>query len=157
MQIRLADEKDFLQLAELKWLHCAEDDVDYGEHNLDGANKDDFILEFTDFLKADKNYKTFVVEEDNVIISAMSVYLIPKLPKPNGNAKYIAYLTNVFTKKEYRNNNVGTELLNFIKQYIANERGELIFVWPSANSVNWYVKNGFYQENEIFQFDLIGE
>lgn len=39
MNIRLANENDYLQLAEMKWLHCEEDDIDYGEHNLDGVNK----------------------------------------------------------------------------------------------------------------------
>ncbi len=157
MNIRVAEEGDFLQLAEMKWLHCKEDDLDYGEHNLDRINKEKFISEFIQFFKANKDYKIFVVDNGKKIISAMFVYLIPKAPKPNGNAKYIAYLTNVYTRKEFRNKNIGTDLLNYIKQYLINIKCELIFVWPSNNSVNWYKKNKFYQENQIFQCDLIDE
>lgn len=157
MNIRLANENDYLQLAEMKWLHCEEDDIDYGEHNLDGVNKQQFISEFMNFLKHNKEYKIFVSENNGIVISAMFVYTIPKLPKPNGNARYIAYLTNVFTLREYRNKNIGTELLDYIKGYLTDKKCELIFVWPSNNSVKWYLRNGFYQENEIFQYDLTEE
>ncbi len=157
MNIKLANEKDYLQLAEMKWLHCEEDDIDYNEHNLDGINKQQFISEFTNFLKNNKAYKIFVAENNGIVISAMFVYMVPKLPRPNGNAKYIAYLTNVFTLKEYRNKNIGTKLLNYIKQYLTDNKCELIFVWPSENSIKWYSRNEFYQENEIFQCDLTEE
>lgn len=109
------------------------------------------------FLKHNKEYKIFVSENNGIVISAMFVYTIPKLPKPNGNARYIAYLTNVFTLREYRNKNIGTELLDYIKGYLTDKKCELIFVWPSNNSVKWYLRNGFYQENEIFQYDLTEE
>ena len=42
MEIRLANEADYNELALMKWKHGAEDDIDYGEHNLDGVNKDEF-------------------------------------------------------------------------------------------------------------------
>ncbi len=84
----------------------------------------------------------------------MFVYLIPKTPKPNRNQKYISYLTNVYTRKEYRNKNICTELLEYIKEYLAKQDCELIFVWPSRNSVNWYMRNDFTNENEIFQHSI---
>lgn len=157
MNIRFGEEKDFLQLAEMKWLHGEEDDTDYNEHSLDGVNKESFISEFVLFLKSNHNYKIFVAEDNNTLLSAMFVYMIPKLPKPNGNAKYIAYLTNVFTMREYRNKNIGTELLNYIKNYLSKQKCELIFVWPSDNSVKWYSRNGFSEINEIFECELTEE
>ena len=155
--IRLAQEKDFPQLANMKWLHSEEDDMVYGESNLAGVDKEKFVAEFIRFLDTDKTYKIFVLEEHEVIISAMFVSMIPKVPKPNGNANYIAYLTNVHTLKEYRNKNKGTELLAYIKQYLREQKCELIIVWPSDRSVNWYVRNGFRQENEVFECDLTPE
>ena len=154
MIIRKAAEKDFLRLAEMKWQHCAEDDEDYGESNLKNADKDDFIERFMDFLTAYSEYVIWVAEVDGEIVSAMFVYMIPKIPKPGGNSKYIAYLTNVFTAKEYRNQKIGTKLLEHIKKVLAEEKCELIFVFPSENSVSFYERNGFSQENEIFECDL---
>lgn len=151
MEIRMAEERDYFQLAEMKWLHCEEDDIDYHEKNLVGVEKDLFFAEFAGFLAAHQEYKIFVACDGKVVASAMFVYMIPKVPKPNRNAKYIAYLTNVFTRKEYRNRKIGTKLLAYIKEYLAKEQCELMFVWPSDNSVDWYARNGFCGENEIFE------
>lgn len=157
MNIRFAEEKDFLQLAEMKWIHSTEDDIDYNEHNLEGADKGEFVSEFVSFLKLNREYSIFVAEDNGIVVSAMFVYMIPKIPKPNSQAKYIVYLTNVFTRKEYRNKNIGTELLDYIKKWLAEQKCELIFVWPSDKSVNWYSKNGFSKENEIFECALTEE
>lgn len=154
MKIRFAEEKDYPQLAKMKWLHCEEDDIDYQEHNLEGVNKENFIAEFAAFLYEHKEYKIFIADDNGVVTCAMFVYMIPKTPRPNGTAKYIAYLTNVFTRKEYRNQGVGTQLLNHIKKYLTDAACELIFAWPSDNSAKWYSRNGFCQENEVFECDL---
>lgn len=157
MKIRIANETDYNELALMKWEHGAEDDIDYGEHNLDGADKSGFIKEFVDFLKTHKEYRIFVAEENSIVVSAMFVYLIPKLPKPNGNAKYIAYLTNVYTKKEYRNKGIGTQILDHIKNDLIDKKCELLFAWPSDNSVAWYERNGFSGDNEILECPLVAE
>lgn len=157
MRIRLATEKDYDSLALMKWEHAAEDDADYGEHNLDGIEKVNFVNEFADFLQKQSDYRIYVVEDSDEVVSAMFVHLIPKLPKPNGNAKYIAYLTNVYTKKAYRNQGIGTHLLETIKQELTAMKCELIFAWPSDNSIRWYQRNGFCGENEIFECPLCEE
>lgn len=155
--IRLADEKDYLQLANMKWLHCEEDDIVYGESNLAGIKKEIFIDEFVEFLINDRTYKIFVLEENGAIVSSMFVAMIPKVPKPNRNTESIAYLTNVYTLKEYRNKKRGAELLGYVKEYLRNQKCELIIVWPSDNSTGWYSRNGFCQENEVFECALIEE
>ena len=157
MEIRLANEADYNELALMKWEHGGEDDIDYGEHNLDGVNKDEFVEEFFAFLKAHKEYEIIVAEVNGIVVSAMFVYLIPKLPKPNGNAKYIAYLTNVYTKKEYRNKGIGTQIMNYIKSILIEKKCELLFAWPSDNSIAWYQRNGFSEDNEIFECPLCEE
>jgi len=154
MELRLAGEQDYIQLAEMKWLHGEEDDMDYGEKNLAGADKNLFTIEFVRFLQERKEYLAFVAVEGNTVVSAMFVYLIPKVPKPNGKARYIAYLTNVFTRREYRNQGIGTELLTYIKGYLVEHKCELLFVWPSEKSMSWYERNGFSPENEIFECGL---
>lgn len=102
-------------------------------------------------------YEIIVAEVNGIVVSAMFVYLISKLPKPNGNAKYIAYLTNVYTKKEYRNKGIGTQMMNYIKSYLIEKKCELLFAWPSDNSIAWYQRNGFNGDNEIFECPLCEE
>ncbi|MBO5177595.1 MAG: GNAT family N-acetyltransferase [Lachnospiraceae bacterium] len=157
MELRLAGEQDYIQLAELKWLHGEEDDMDYGENNLAGADKNLFTEEFVGFLQEHKEYLIFAASDGEIVASAMFVYRIPKVPKPNGKARYIAYLTNVYTRKEYRNQGIGTELLSYIKGYLTEQKCELLFVWPSEKSRNWYERSGFSPENEIFECVLGSE
>lgn len=75
MEIRLANEADYNELALMKWEHGAEDEIDYGEHNLDGVNKDEFVDEFVTFLKAHKEYDIIVAVDSGIVVSAMFVYL----------------------------------------------------------------------------------
>lgn len=94
MNIRFGEENYYFQLAELKWLHLEEDDMDYNETNLLGVDREVFISEYVSFLKMNSSYQIFVAEEDGSIISAMFICIIPKLPKPNRISESIAYLTS---------------------------------------------------------------
>ena len=157
MQIRMLQPGEEMQLARMKWLHCQEDDRDYGEHNLDGADYATFAAEFTAFLRAHPEYRVYVAAQGDTLAAAMLVYVIPKAPKPGGHAQSIAYLTNVYTLPEWRNQGVGTRLLQAIEQVLAAQRCELLFAWPSERSVPWYARNGFRAENEIMECPLSPE
>ncbi len=82
----------------------------------------------------------------------MYVAIIRKIPKPDKKEAYIAYLTNVHTLKEYRNDK-GTELLTYIKEYLSEIKCELTITWPSENSIDrqWCPKSmahsSFYQHS----------
>ena len=152
--IRLAEEKDFLQLAHMRWELKKEDDAIYGEDNIKGIESDEFIKEYINFLKTESVYKIFVMEKNKQIIATMFVTMIRKVPKPNKKESYIAYLTNVYTLKEYRNQGVGTEMLSYIKNSLKQNRCENIIVWPSDKAIEWYVRNEFKSENEILECEL---
>lgn len=64
MEIRMALPQEYSQLAEMKWLHCEEDDRDYGEHTLHGVAKEEFAREFISFLNAHPEYKVFSLKPD---------------------------------------------------------------------------------------------
>ena len=152
--IRLAEEKDFYQLAEMRWKHKAEDDISYGETNIVGVDKGKFIDEYVSFLNNDSSYKIFVMEQEGIIIAAMYVAILRKVPTPKSNKSYIAYLTNVHTLKEHRNRGNGTALLSYVKNFLKEKGCELVIVWPSDNSINWYLKNGFDSENDVMECEL---
>jgi len=152
--IRLAEEKDFLQLAEMKWEHSAEDDVTYGESNIVGVDKQQFIDEFVEFLKNDTTYTVFVMELDGIVVSAMYVAIVNKVPKPKVNNYCLAYLTNVHTLEAYRNKGYGTQLLTYIKNYLKERNCEMVIVWPSKNSARWYERNEFNPDNSMMQYDF---
>lgn len=106
---------------------------------------------------AHPEYRVYVAAQGDTLAAAMFVYVIPKVPKPGGHAQSIAYLTNVYTLPEWRNQGVGTRLLQAIEQALAAQRCELLFAWPSKRSVPWYARNGFRAENEIMECPLSPE
>lgn len=152
--LRQAGEQDYAQLAEMKWLHCQEDDADYGESNLAGVDRAAFTEAFVAFLRNQTAYRIFVACYGNRVASAMFAAIIPKVPKPNRKSESIAYLTSVYTRKEYRGQKIGTKLLGYIKQQLMQQACELLFVWPSERSVPWYERNGFFKENELMECPL---
>ena len=152
--LRQAGEQDYAQLADMKWRHCEEDDADYGESNLAGVDRDAFIENFVLFLRNQTTYRIFVACDGERVASAMFVAVVPKVPKPNRKSESIAYLTSVYTRKEYRGQGIGAKLLGYIKQQLMQQACELLFVWPSERSVPWYERNGFMQENELMECPL---
>lgn len=126
MVIREVQDRDFIQLAEMRWTHAVEDDETYGEHNTDGITKSVFIEEFIAFLYTNKEYKIFVAEDEYAkILSAMFVYLIPTIPTPNAKREFIAYLTKVFTLEEYRGKGIGTRLLDYVRSIFRQSTANL--------------------------------
>ena len=52
---------------------------------------------------------------------------------------------------------IGAQMLDHIKSYLIEKRCELLFAWPSDNSVNWYNRNNFSSDNDIVQCLLTEE
>ena len=153
MIYRQATESDFPQLAELRWIHLSEDEE---EKDLSCYDKKIFLKEFTKFLKQElkRNYRCFVAEDKNQIISNIYLGLIPKTPKPYPDTRQIGYITNVHTLKAYRSQGVGTKLMNYVKEYARKTDCELLFVWPSDRAVPYYKRLGFQIDNDVMECPL---
>ncbi|MBQ9319099.1 MAG: hypothetical protein IJR82_05655 [Bacilli bacterium] len=49
MNISLASLSDYQELANMRWEHLREDDIDYKENNIDNIDKETFIKDFINF------------------------------------------------------------------------------------------------------------
>ena len=85
MIIELANENDYFEVAQMRWVHAVEDDKVYREKNTNNVDKDKYINKVIEFLKEKKEYKIFVAKENGNILASMFIYLVPKIPTPNGN------------------------------------------------------------------------
>lgn len=54
----------------------------------------------------------------------------------------------------FRNKGLGTKLLAHIINELKELNCEMIIVWPSENSVNWYLENNFKKDDEILVLEL---
>jgi hypothetical protein len=64
---------------------------------------------------------------------------------------------NIFTFPTMVNYKKGNKDLFDIEEYLKKINCELIFAWPSDNSIEWYNRNGFTNENEIMECILMDE
>lgn len=143
MNIRLAGAKDIQQLIQMRWDFTIEYD---GSNQIAQTNFDVFEIECQSFLenafKSDQWF-VWVAEENEAIVSHIYIELIQKVPRPDRITYPFAYMTNVYTIKEFRNQGIGSRLLTTINEWTKENKYEFIIVWPSDDSINYYKKNGY--------------
>jgi GNAT superfamily N-acetyltransferase len=81
-------------------------------------------------------------------VSHAFVALVDKVPRPVRENSKIAYLTNVYTRPEYRGRGVGAQLIERAQQAAREARVELMIVWPGDESVEFYRRKGFVDPDE---------
>lgn len=152
MQLRLAERKDVNQLVEMRWNFTLEDNEMKVSIKKDYKS---FRLEFQAFLEnawKSETWFIWVAEEEAKIISHIYIQLIPKVPRPGRITYPFAYLTNVYTMKNYRNQGIGSKLISTVNEWAKNNNYEFIIVWPSEESVEFYKRNGYVPCKEPLEF-----
>ncbi|MBP3950207.1 GNAT family N-acetyltransferase [Bacillus suaedae] len=152
MNIRLAEGKDCKQLIKLRW----DSTIEFDEKNeIEEALYDDFEKECQAFLEnalTSDQWFIWVAEENGKIVSNIYIKLIQKVPRPGRVTYPFAYMTNVFTTREFRNKGIGSTLLSRIKEWTRVNKYEFIIVWPSDDSINYYKKNGYIHCTEPMEY-----
>ena len=137
---RLAEARDARQLADLRWGLRTDDDP-----ACDAGAKARFIEDFVAWMagRPDRDLVHWVAEQDDELIGVISVRIIHKLPSPEDMDGRFGYLTNSYVPPQHRNKGVGTELLAAVKNWAADEKLELLVVWPSERAYPFYQRGGY--------------
>ncbi|WP_026672704.1 GNAT family N-acetyltransferase [Alkalihalobacterium bogoriense] len=141
MMIRLAKKEDIPQLIKMRWDFTIEHD-----ESKKIASFLEFETECRQFLEEalqGNQWFIWVAEEQNKILSHIYIELIRKVPRPGRITFPFAYMTNVYTLKEYRNKGIGGKLLSTINDWSKQSNYEFIMVWPSDDSISFYKKHGY--------------
>jgi len=152
MKYRIATERDFPQLAQLHWEFRHEDGSEQSV-----VSHDEFIEACTAFLKrsSESGYHTYwIAEHDNEIIAQVFVHKIDLVPRPCKIQDQFGYITNNYTKPAYRNQGIGTALMNQVVQWAKDEDFEVLIVYPSDEAVTFYARSGFKAENDVMELKL---
>lgn len=150
MDIRLARTEDIGQLIQMRWDFTVEYDESKREESFDC-----FREECQLFLKNALNstqWFVWVAEENEKIVSHIYIELIQKVPRPGKTTHPFAYMTNVYTKPEYRNKGIGSTVLSSVNKWVKENNFEFVIVWPSETSVNYYKKNGYTHCSEPMEY-----
>ena len=152
MNIRQAKKEDIPQLAKLRWNFQREE-----ENEKPVLEESKFLELCSAFLEkglSNGNWVYWMAEENSVIVAHTFVNIISTIPNPSIINDRYGYLTNTYTKPEYRNQNIGTSILKQIKQWAKEEHLELLVVWPSEKSIKFYQRAGFSTNNDIMELKL---
>ena len=133
---RQANPNDYQQLGEIRCLFQGPQDLDHKE-------KEAFIKNYQEYLQQVTQWKCWVAEVNNQIVSHIFLYEVPKMPRPQKFYQSWGYIANVYTIEEYRNQGIGQKLMKFVKEQ--NQHLEFLLVPPSDASMSFYEKTGFKQ------------
>lgn len=138
ISIRKINKDELFHVAELRWQFQTEQSEQLG-------NKQEFLVACVNQLKSLEmaNYIHFGALLGNNIIAIASLCLINMVPRPHKVIDQFGYLTNVYTITQYRSRGIGSQLIKFIHDYAITQDLELILVWPSDESVDFYKSSGY--------------
>lgn len=151
MIYRQATEQDFFQLVKLRWDFKMED----GE--VSSMPKPQFYQSLLHQLKINLergNWTYWIAEENGIIVSQIFLYEVESIPRPARFDERFGYVTNVYTKPEYRGQGIGAKLMQRVIEYAKQRDLELLLVWPSETSTNFYQRAGFQLADDVMKFQL---
>jgi ribosomal protein S18 acetylase RimI-like enzyme len=116
-----------------------------------GDERPDYETEFRAFLTEAlerSSWQVWVAELGGHIVAHVYVALVDKVPRPIREHRRIAYLTNVYTRPECRGRGIGGRLLDRAQEAAREADVELMLVWPSEESIDFYRRHGFSSPGE---------
>jgi len=149
---RLADKDDVQNLAILLWEHIEE------LSNVDITLKNEYISTCREHIKhrLGKDLYCYIADDNGLIVSHIFILITQKLPKlGRPNASY-ARISTVRTIPKYRNKGIGSTLMDYVKKFcIEKNVEELVVFGPREESIRFYEKAGFKNENEVMEIDFL--
>ena len=149
--IRLATARDAAELARLRW------DFSPDEVAASGQSFAEFARDFEQFLHdalRSGDWSIWMAEQEGRLIANIYVNLVHKVPRPGRFGQRYGYVTNVYTEPDVRNAGIGSALLQRVIAWAREQRLELLLVWPSDESVRFYLRAGFIPSPTAMELDL---
>lgn len=94
------------------------------------------------------DWQIWVAEINGRLVSHVYVALVDKVPRPIRERRRIAYLTNVYTRPQFRGRGIGSRVLEDAQAAAREADAELMVVWPSEESAAFYRRHGFDSPGE---------
>jgi GNAT superfamily N-acetyltransferase len=142
---------DVSQLSELRWSFKTE-----GLSPIEVHGKDHFLIECCKFLEQGLEtgrWCCWLAQISNDIISNVFIQRIQKVPKPGKFLNEFGYLTNIYTKPEFRGQGIGAELVKRAQDWAKENDLEFLIVWPDTERLAWYQRLGFKRSAEAYEHD----
>ncbi len=97
----------------------------------------------------------FVAENEDNIVSIVSLQIVKNLPTPSRHKNKFWHLTNIYTKPAFRKNGISSNLIQNALEY-ARENGIMkIMLWSRDSGMNLYKSFGFSVNNKLMELNII--
>lgn len=146
MLIRIATETDAPSLAELRWQF----QMDLSDSITKTAFLDSCIRFFRQSMQ--QNWTHWVAEVGGELVAMISIQGIQTIPAPRRINNSFGYLTNFYTKPDFRGQGIGQQLLQTAQAWAVEQSLELLIVWSSEEAIGHYKKQGFRSNEELLEF-----
>ncbi|AEF85410.1 acetyltransferase, GNAT family [Treponema primitia ZAS-2] len=105
----------------------------------------------------DGSYIIFVAYENSSIIAMCGIALFTLPPNTWCITGKTAYLSSLYTKKEYRNNGIASKLLTMVMEEIKNSNIERVLLHTTEQGEALYKKIGFEYSEDTMAFYPLGK
>lgn len=139
-RVRCATIEDLARLEELRTQFTFEDALE------PPIVRDDYSEAFASIVGSGietVRWTVWIAEVDGEIVSHIYVGLLKKIPRPIPGHRSIGYVTNVYTQPPQRGRGLGSVLLDHVQGWARANDVELLLVWPSEESIEFYERVGF--------------
>lgn len=137
MNYRKATIEDVKHLVELRKKQLIDEGC-YADNNIDEQLERYFLAGITD-----QTLIVWLATEDECIIGTAGVCFFQYPPSFSNTSGKVAYITNVYTKNEFRKQGIASKLLDFIMEEIKNEGCMFARLHASSQGKRLYEKMGF--------------
>jgi len=134
---RPATAQDLQQIGDLRWR------LKTDANDSDPLERTAFITAFANDQTQSATFLHWVAEANGGLIAVMSIARVPKLLEPHQSLSALGYLTNCYTLPSFRRCGIGGRLLGIITEWARQQEFELLLVWPSDESYDFYRRFGF--------------
>ena len=149
LRIRVATAADVEELARLRALMDSEEGV---------AEPPEFRRHFVRwFDRHGHRFTVFVAELGDRLVGTVWLQRVERVPRPGEiDPSALGYVTFMFVEEMYRNQGVGTAMLDGLLSAARAEGHQVLIVWPSDRSAPLYRRSGFASPAELLECRLTG-
>lgn len=140
--LRLADAADIPALAAARWEFRTEDPVELAlvDETTFRSRYESFV---GDAMTAGRLVYWIAEAPDSSLAAHMAVVIVESIPRPSRARDRWGYLTDCYVRPAFRNQGVGTELLQRVREWAITHDLELLLTWPSERARSFYQRAGF--------------